>query len=381
MTYIPEKSVLILSGGIVCVCVCVLSGTVLANEEIINGLSERGDHPVQKLPIRQWLLKITEYADELEKGLEGLAWPEGTVAAQRSWIGRSEGTLVTFDIASTTEDSKQSFDAFTTRVDTLYGVTYVVLAPEHELVASLTTAAQKEAVSNFLVTVQGLSDLDRTAGTKEPRGVFLGSHAIHPLTNERLPIWIADYVIGGYGTSAVMAVPAHDVRDFNFASKYGLSIKQVIESPSDTSTNLPFTDDGVLVNSPEELNGATSLVSRDLIANSLEVAKKGSRSVSYKLRDWTFSRQRFWGEPIPIYFPVDMEDTNGDPRLGSAHTIRYDKPIPVPEHELPLQLPEMDDFSPGNDPQGCLAKAVDWRYFMQDGKWFARETNTMPQVK
>jgi leucyl-tRNA synthetase len=319
----------------------------------------------------------------------------GTMAAQKSWIGKSEGTLVTFDVANSA--SGASFDAFTTRVDTLYGVTYVVLAPEHTLVPSLTTPNQQEVVSEYLKAIEGLSDLDRTAGSKTrhgPQGVFLGSFATHPLTGEKIPIFVADYVIGGYGTSAVMAVPAHDTRDYEFAKKYGLPIKQVIGSSGrhDDGTGdgggiLPYCDEGVLINCPQHVNSLSSLQAREVIVESLSAVNKGRRSISYKLRDWVFSRQRFWGEPIPIYYPVDMHNATdtgaqeADPRTGAAHTIRYDQPLPVPEEELPLELPEMEDFSPGNDPQGCLARATEWRYFERNGKWFARETNTMPQVR
>lgn len=339
------------------------------------------------MPIRQWLLKITACADELEEGLEGLQWPEGTMAAQKSWIGKSKGVLVTFDIADSA--SGMSFDAFTTRLDTLYGVTYVVLAPEHQLVPSLVVPTQALAVEGYLKDIEGLSDLDRTAGTKTrhgPKGVFLGSYALHPLTGERLPIWIADYVIGGYGTAAVMAVPAHDTRDFEFAKKYNLPIKQVIAPAGNNSIGdctVPYCEEGQLVHCPDHVNHTSSTQARCTLLAALVAVNKGRSSISYKLRDWVFSRQRFWGEPIPIYYPVDMHDTSAqsDPRSGSAHTIRYDQPIPVAEEDLPLELPHMEDFSPGNDPQGCLARAVEWRYFERDGKWFARETNTMPQVR
>ena len=358
------------------------AGTVLANEEVIDGLSERGSHPVVKMPVRQWVLKITAFADELEEGLEGLQWPQGTLAAQKSWIGRSEGTLVSFDT------QQGPLEVFTTRADTLYGVTYVVLAPEHDKVAHLTTAAQQVEVDEYLAAVAGLSDLDRTVGSKTrqgPQGVFLGSYATHPITGEALPIWIADYVIGGYGTSAVMAVPAHDLRDFEFAKKYDLPIKYVIRPPdgdmSTTSTDSPYVQDGLLCNGGDAVNGLSSAAGREVICGMLQDNGKGRASVSYKLRDWTFSRQRFWGEPIPIYFPVELDDKNTDPRdASSKHTIRYDKPHPVSAEELPLALPSLTDFSPGSDPQGCLARAVDWRYFQREGQWFARETNTMPQV-
>mmetsp|Transcript_18039 Transcript_18039/g.29667 ORF Transcript_18039/g.29667 Transcript_18039/m.29667 type:complete len:897 (+) Transcript_18039:150-2840(+) len=363
---------------------CPALGTVLANEEVIDGLSERGSHPVKRLPLRQWVFKITEYADQLEAGLEeaGLQWPEGTRAAQKAWIGRSVGARIDFRVAG----AEDAFSVFTTRPDTLLGVTYVVLAPEHPLVEKITAEGQKEAVRAYVEAAAGKSDMDRTAvGAKaEKTGVATGAAAVHPLTGEEVPIWVADYVLGSYGTGAVMAVPAHDERDFAFARAFGLPVQQVVaptegEEGAAVDEEAAFTAPGVAVNSGEFDGLATEACKAAVIAR-LEALGAGGAQVTYKLRDWVFSRQRYWGEPIPVYFPVALEDPGGDPRAGAAHTIDFDTPIPVPEDQLPLTLPEMDDFQPGDDPAGCLARAKDWRYFQDpEGSWFARETNTMPQ--
>lgn len=361
---------------------CPALGTVLSNEEVINGLSERGDHPVTRLPLRQWVLKITEYADRLEQGLEGLDWPSGTMTAQEQWIGKSVGTEIDFNVDGV-DDKKVT--VFTTRADTLFGVTYVTLAPEHPLVSSVTTSDQKEEVDAYVTATSSRSDLDRTS-SKEKTGVFTGGYAIHPLTNEKVPIWIGDYVLGSYGTGAVMAVPAHDERDYEFASKFGLEVKWVVEptkKDGELSTEEAFTKAGVNVNSGE-FDGMKTQKAKKAITAKLAEISSGGPKITYKLRDWVFSRQRYWGEPIPIYFPIDfpegVEDSDVDPKVdGCEHTIRFDKPIPVDEADLPLTLPEMEDFSPGDDPAGCLARAKDWRYFQKDGKWFSRETNTMPQ--
>jgi len=365
---------------------CPALGTVLANEEVINGLSERGDHPVERLPLRQWVLKITEYADRLEAGLEGLDWPSGTMTAQEQWIGKSTGTEIDFKVDGM-EDEKVT--VFTTRADTLFGVTYLTLAPEHPLVSSVTTPDRKDEVDAYVSATSSRSDLDRTAA-KEKTGVFTGGYAVHPLTNEKVPIWIGDYVLGSYGTGAVMAVPAHDERDFEFAKKFGLEVKWVVEPTKnkkgkveEVSKEEAFTAQGANVNSGE-FDGMKTNKAKKAITYKLEELSAGGPKVTYKLRDWVFSRQRYWGEPIPIYFPVDfpegVDPKDVDPKdEGCEHTIRYDVSIPVDEADLPLTLPEMEDFSPGDDPAGCLARAKDWRYFQKDGKWFARETNTMPQ--
>mmetsp|Transcript_31926 Transcript_31926/g.93830 ORF Transcript_31926/g.93830 Transcript_31926/m.93830 type:complete len:930 (+) Transcript_31926:58-2847(+) len=359
---------------------CPALGTVLANEEVINGLSERGDHPVVRFPLRQWQLKITDYADRLEAGLEGLDWPSGTLTAQKQWIGKSEGCNIDFEVEGLDEEK---ITVFTTRADTLMGVTYVTLAPEHPLVSSVTSDEQKLEVETYVTETSSRSDLDRTAA-KEKTGVFTGGYAIHPISGEKVPIWIGDYVLGSYGTGAVMAVPAHDERDFEFAAKYGLEMKWVVEpKKGDLSADEAFTAPGVATNSGE-FDGMTTAKCKKAVTKKLKSLEKGGPKITYKLRDWTFSRQRYWGEPIPIYFPVDFADGvehgDVDPKEdGCDHTIRFDQPIPVDESELPLKLPLMEDFKPGDDPAGCLARAKDWRYFQKEGKWYARETNTMPQ--
>jgi leucyl-tRNA synthetase len=355
----------------------------LANEEVIGGVSERGGFPVTKLPLRQWLLKITEYGSELEAGLQGLQWPEGTLSAQKSWIGRSEGAKVRFRLANA--EQSQHLEIFTTRVETLLGVTYLVIAPEHKLLSAITTASQKLSVESYLDSISGRSDTDRI--TESKTGVFTGAYVHHPLTNKLIPVWVGDYVLGHYGTGAVMAVPAHDQRDYDFAHLHNLPIKTVILPTNhqiDDLPSLPFLQDGVVTAKEEgytSLDGVPSPQAREMILSLLIEQQSGERSISYKLRDWIFSRQRYWGEPIPIYFPVDISDGD-DPRLGHPHQIRYNEPIPVPYEELPLRLPDLTDFRPGEnpDPQGCLARVLDWRFFQKDGKWFARETNTMPQV-
>ncbi len=266
------------------------------------------------------------------------------------------------------------------------GVTYVTLAPEHPLVSLVTSKERKAEVQTYVDSTSSRSDLDRTSD-KEKTGVFSGGYVLHPLTGERIPIWIADYVLASYGTGAVMAVPAHDDRDFEFAKKFGLPIKWVVKSTDHNQSNdesEAFTDYGVNFNSGSGLDGLTTEQAKQAVATKLEAIGRGATQISYKLRDWVFSRQRYWGEPIPIYFPVDFPEqvkpNDADPRLeGCQHTIRYDQPIPVEESELPLELPLMENFQPGDDPAGCLARARDWRYFQKDGKWYARETNTMPQ--
>ena len=370
---------------------CPALGTVLANEEVINGLSERGDHPVERLPLRQWVLKITEYADRLEEGLEGLDWPSGTMTAQKQWIGKSEGCNIDFVVdaesSSSSSEEEDVISVFTTRADTLMGVTYVTLAPEHPLVSSVTSDEQREQVEAYVKETSSRSDLDRTS-SKDKTGVFTGGYAIHPISGDKVPIWVGDYVLGSYGTGAVMAVPAHDSRDFEFATKYDLDVKWVIKPKKQESDEMEhaeeaFTEPGVAFNSGE-FDGMTTAKAKKAVTYKLSQLGKGGAKITYKLRDWVFSRQRYWGEPIPIYFPVDFPEgvhpTDVDPKDdGCEHTILYDQPIPVAEADLPLELPHMEDFKPGTDPAGCLARAKDWRYFQKDGKWFARETNTMPQ--
>jgi leucyl-tRNA synthetase len=362
---------------------CAALGTVLANEEVIDGKSERGGHPVERLPLRQWMLRITAYADRLDADLEGLDWPD-TRGKQRHWIGRSEGAEVDFAVEGTDDVIK----VFTTRVDTLAGATYVVLAPEHLLVAKLCgdTSPGAHAVRAYVEAARRKSDFDR-AEAKTKTGVALGARARNPINGDWLPIWVADYVIGTYGTGAVMAVPAHDERDHAFARAHGLPIVQVIApgrgSPAGVDVQLAaFTDeqDAVTFHQRADVpvpDGVAPAEARTLIATWLEARGNGRRRVTYRLRDWVFSRQRYWGEPIPIYFPVT---TAGDPRApGATPTIHYDQPIAVDERDLPLRLPELEDFKPGDDPAGPLARVADWRFFQKDGRWYARETNTMPQ--
>jgi len=346
---------------------CPELGTVLANDEVTaDGKSEVGGFPVEKLKIRQWSFKITQYADRLLAALKTLDWPESTIAKQTDWIGRSEGALVKFQA----ED--HVIEVFTTRIDTLFGATYVVLAPEHKLVSSLTAPSQKAEVDAYVASTSKKNDIDRSDVTREKTGVALGTFAINPINGAQVPIWIGDYVIGTYGTGAVMAVPAHDERDHAFAKKYGLPIIQVI-TPNDGHAidvqKEAFTEDG-------KTGGMSSAEARKKYTADLAAKGQASSKVTYKLRDWVFSRQRYWGEPIPIYFPVE---TTGDPRKGAEYNVRYDQPIAVEESDLPLMLPELSDYKPGTDPAGPLARAPDWRFFQKDGTWFARETNTMPQ--
>lgn len=264
------------------------------------------------------------------------------------------------------------------------GVTYVTLAPEHPLISAITTPQQKDEVDKYVAETSSRSDMDRTS-SKEKTGVFTGGYVIHPISGERVPVWVGDYVLGSYGTGAVMAVPAHDTRDFEFAQKFGLDIKWVVKPKNkELDKEEAFTEYGVAMASGDDFDGLETEECKAAVTKKLEDIKKGGARITYKLRDWVFSRQRYWGEPIPIYFPVDFPDgvdpTSQDPKDGGCeHTIRYDQPIPVDEKDLPLELPYMQNFEPGDDPAGCLARAKDWRYFQKDGKWFARETNTMPQ--
>jgi leucyl-tRNA synthetase len=355
---------------------CPALGTVLANEEVIDGRSERGNHPVVRLPLRQWTLKITAYAERLIADLEGLDWPE-TKKKQEDWIGRSEGATVFFPLA----DREGQIEIFTTRPDTLFGATYMVLAPEHALVDVLTTDEQRAQVLAYRTEVASKSDMARTALSKTKTGVFTGAHARNPISGERIPIWIADFVLASYGTGAIMSVPAHDQRDFEFARQFGLPIVEVVSPDGqlhDASTwKKAFDGEGVAVRSGF-LDGKRTPQAKTAMIDHLEGLGIGKRKVNYKLRDWVFSRQRYWGEPIPIYFPVELHEGTTDPRTG-PHTIRYDQPLPVDERELPLRLPVLDDYKPSDDPSGPLARALDWRFFQRDGRWFARETNTMPQ--
>ena len=350
---------------------CPELGTVLANEEVIDGRSERGNHPVVRQPLRQWQLRITAYADRLAEDLEALDWPE-TKQKQREWIGRSEGAEVAFPLVGHAE----SLAVFTTRPDTLFGATYMVIAPDHPLTLDIAAPDRLDQVREYLDATRRKSDLERTAVGKEKTGVFTGAYAINPLTGTQIPVYTADYVLGAYGTGAIMAVPAHDERDFEFATRFGLPIIEVVSPDGSLHERLEcaYVDDGVAVRSGQFDGQPTALMKRRII-EFLELEGIGKRQVNYRLRDWIFSRQRYWGEPIPIYFPVT---TSGDPRRGSPYEIDYRRPLPLDETELPLLLPDLDDYRPG-DPQGPLVNAPEWRFFQRDGRWYARETNTMPQ--
>jgi leucyl-tRNA synthetase len=350
---------------------CPDLGTVLANEEVIDGRSERGNFPVVRQPLRQWQLRITAYADRLASELDPLDWPE-TKQKQRDWIGRSEGAEVDFALVGRSE----KLTVYTTRPDTLFGATYMVIAPDHPLTLAIAGEAQHAAVAAYVQAASRKSDMERTALNKEKTGIFIGAYATNPLTSGQIPIYTADYVLGAYGTGAIMAVPAHDERDFEFAKKFELPIVQVVSKDGTLSDTVeaPYSDDGVAVRSGRFDGQPTSQVKTSVVAF-LEAEGIGRKRVNYKLRDWVFSRQRYWGEPIPIYFPIH---TAGDPRRGDAYEIDYKTPIPVEESELPLLLPQLEDYRPG-DPQGPLVRAADWRFFQKDGKWYARETNTMPQ--
>ncbi|WZY00739.1 leucine--tRNA ligase [Bacillus sp. FSL W7-1360] len=333
---------------------CPALGTVLANEEVIDGVSERGGHPVERRPMKQWVLKITEYAERLLADLDELDWPESLKEMQRNWIGKSEGAEVTFPV----ED--HAVRVFTTRADTLFGATYVVLAPEHALVDQITTKAQKEAVEAYKKQVATKSDLERTELAKEKSGVFTGAYATNPVNGEKIPVWIADYVLASYGTGAVMAVPAHDERDYDFARTFSLPIREVVAGGN--IDEAAYTEDGTHINS-DFLNGLTNEAAIAEMIAWLEENKKGTRKVTYRLRDWLFSRQRYWGEPIPM---IHWED-------GSM--------TPVPEEQLPLELPELSVFKPSGTGESPLANATDWLTVTdpKTGMKGRRETNTMPQ--
>lgn len=394
---------------------CPALGTVLANEEVTNeGKSERGNHPVFKRPLKQWMLRITKYADRLADELEELHWPEAVKLMQRNWIGRSEGAQVRFKLNGHAEE----LEIFTTRPDTLFGATYMVLAPEHPLVEKITTAAQRDAVQTYCKAAINRSELARTAEAKEKTGVFTGAYAINPVNNERIPIWVADYVLIGYGTGAIMAVPGHDERDFDFAEQLGLPIRCVV-LPTDQSYFGPnhaqdvgwkarydelraagmkydeskqavfdemysykleraFCDDGVAINSrPTQLdgliptlniNGKRTPEAKEQMIRALERRGLGTRTVNYKIRDWLFSRQRYWGEPFPILHGPDGEV------------------VALNESELPLTLPEISDYHPtvtheGNEevPAPPLGRATEWVTVTRNGKTYRRELNTMPQ--
>lgn len=378
---------------------CLALGTVLANEEVVNGKSEVGGHPVVRMPLRQWMLRITAYADRLEKDLEGLDWSEGIKSLQRNWIGRSTGANVDFMIRQpgvgfddfedivewhsfsqqcgfSSEPSDGELRVYTTRPDTLFGATYIVVAPEHRLVNELAIYPYSKDVKSYCEGAARKSDLERTELSKTKSGVFTGSYAVNPVNDESIPIWVADYVLGSYGTGAIMAVPAHDDRDFEFAKQFKLPIKAVVDPgdaipPAERNEVLAgercFVGEGMAINSGK-YNGLRTPEFKARISNDLAAQGLGRKAVNYKLRDWLFSRQRFWGEPFPILHEVD---SNGKP-TGRVRA--------VDEKDLPVDLPHLDDFKPHGRPEPPLDKApADWLYQTIDGKRYKRETNTMPQ--
>ncbi len=332
---------------------CEGLGCVLSNDEVIDGKSERGGFPVVRKNMKQWVLDIPKYAETLLNNLDELDWPESTKEIQKNWIGKSEGAEVTFKVDGFDD---VTFTVFTTRPDTLFGATYCVLSPELELVNKITTEEQKAQIEEYKKQAASKSDLERTELNKEKTGVFTGSYAINPVNNEKIPIWISDYVLATYGTGCIMAVPAHDQRDYEFATKYNIKIVQVLEG-GDISKQA-YTEDGIHINS-EFLNGLNKQDAIDRIITWLEDNKIGTRKVNYKLREWIFARQRYWGEPIPIVF------------VG-------DEMIAISDEELPLILPELEDYSPSKSGASPLDKATEWVNTEYDGKKARRETSTMP---
>lgn len=333
---------------------CPELGTVLANEEVIDGKSERGGFPVYRRPMRQWVLKITEYAERLLEDLDLCDWPQSTKEMQINWIGKSTGANVIFKI----KDTDKEFTVFTTRCDTLFGATYCVLSPEHPYVDEITSAKQKAEIDAYKKACATKSDLERTELNKEKTGVFTGAYAVNPVNGKEVPIWISDYVLASYGTGAIMAVPAHDTRDYEFAKKFGLDIIPVLEGGN--IEEAAWTEDGLHINS-EFLNGMNKEDAINTMLKWLEEHHRGNAKTTYKLRDWLFSRQRYWGEPIPI---VLMED-------GTKRTVDIS--------ELPLELPETTNFKPNESGESPLSHCEDWLNVEIDGVKGKRETNTMPQ--
>jgi len=339
---------------------CPALGTVLADEEVIDGRSERGGHPVERRPMRQWMLKITAYADKLLDGLDDLDWPDSIKEMQRNWIGRSEGAEVDFTVDGTGD----VFRIFTTRVDTLFGVTFMVLAPEHPLVQKITTEDRVKSVGEYVARARSMSDIDRTDATREKTGVFTGAYAVNPVSGDKVPIWVADYVLSTYGTGAIMAVPGHDDRDYAFARKFGLPVIEVVSPDGQLHGRgeEAFTDYGVAVNSGRYSGMATAQMQSAVIAD-LQASGIGKASVQYRLRDWVFSRQRYWGEPFPL---VHMED-------GSIRALSAD--------ELPVTLPPVTSYEVAGTGESPLATIEDWVSWTdpRNGARGRRETHTMPQ--
>ena len=333
---------------------CEELGCVLSNDEVINGKSERGGFPVVRKNMKQWVLDIPKYAEKLLDGLNEIDWPESTKEIERNWIGKSVGAEVNFKIANS---NNLEFTVFTTRPDTLFGATYCVLSPEHALISKITTPGQKQAVEDYIKQAALKSDLERTELNKDKTGVFTGSYAINPVNNKEIPIWISDYVLVTYGTGAIMAVPAHDQRDYEFAKKFDLDIIPVLEG-GDISKEA-YVQDGTHINS-EFLNGLNKQDAINKIISWLEERKIGTKKINYKLREWIFARQRYWGEPIPIVYTED----------GKSEIL--------PDDQLPLILPELEDYSPSKSGASPLDKATSWVNTTLDGKKVTRETSTMP---
>lgn len=333
----------------------MMGGTVVANEEVVDGKTERGGYPVYRVPMKQWMLKITAYADRLLDDLDLIDWPESIKEMQRNWIGRSTGASVNFKVDGTDDQ----IEIYTTRPDTLFGASYMVIAPEHALAKKLTTEAQKAVVEAYEKKIETKSDLERTDLNKDKTGVFTGSYGINPVNGDKIPIWIADYVLASYGTGAIMAVPAHDQRDWDFAKKFDLPITPVIEGGD--VEDAPYTEDGVHINS-DFLNGMDKQTAIDKMIDWLEDKGVGHKKVNYRLRDWIFSRQRYWGEPIPVIHWEDGETTL------------------VPEDELPLKLPATKDLQTSGSYESPLANLKEWVNVVdENGRKGRRETNTMPQ--
>ncbi len=332
---------------------CEGLGCVLSNDEVINGKSERGGYPVVRKNMKQWVMDIQDYAEILLSGLDDLDWPESTKEIQRNWIGKSVGAEVKFKVAN----SDKYFTVFTTRADTLFGATYCVLSPEHELVDILTTPEYKQAVEEYKKVAAAKSDLERTELNKEKTGVFIGAYAINPVNNKEIPIWISDYVLSTYGTGAIMAVPAHDERDYEFARKFGIDIIPVLDGGDILKE--AFTGDGIHINS-EFLNGLGKEEAINKMINWLEKNKIGTKKINYKLREWIFARQRYWGEPIPVVFTED----------NKIHVLA--------DEDLPLVLPELEDYAPSKTGASPLDKATDWLNTTFEGEKATRETSTMP---
>lgn len=341
---------------------CEGLGTVLANEEIVNVdgkmLSERGNHPVVKKPMKQWVLKITEYAQRLLDDLEGLDWPESIKEMQRNWIGRSKGANINFKIENTNSNSLEEITVFTTRPDTIFGATFIILSPEHPLVSTITTSQYQDDITKYQELAKAKTDLERTELNKDKTGVFTGAYAINPLNNKKVPVWISDYVMMSYGTGSIMAVPAHDQRDYEFAKKYDLEIIEVVKGDI---SNEAFVADGIHINSGM-LDG---LNNEEAINNMFEYLKEnnlGQETINFKLRDWIFARQRYWGEPFPV---IHYED-------GTIEILEED--------QLPLVLPDLEEFKPSGTGESPLKLATDWvEVVREDGVKGYRDTNTMPQ--